>query len=273
MKLSAKQIERLVKQGEVVQTECKDASGGLPDSLLESYSAFANTDGGVILLGVKEVGGKFSITGVPNATALIKRFRGGVNNREKVSVNKAVAVEGGTSDARNSHIVNIFALVDIGERSGTGLSNLYALWGQHGFAAPVIREEFDPEKTIISISTGLDSNAKAPKAVLKSAQHRPKLARESAKGGSRSDQDPTKARPRPGQGPTKTRPIAWSDLPSSCRRVYEALKQDAFLTYRGMVAKLGLNKDTINTAIGTLVQQGYIRREGNKQTGHWEIVK
>lgn len=49
--------------------------------------ARADTDGGVILLGVKEVGGKFSITGVPNATALIKRFWDCANNREKVSVN------------------------------------------------------------------------------------------------------------------------------------------------------------------------------------------
>ena len=47
-----------------------------------------------------------------------------------------------------------------------------------------------------------------------------------------------------------------------------------------MVSKLGLNKDTINTAIGTLVQKGFIRREGGfirregyKQTGHWEVVK
>ena len=87
MKLTARQIERLVKQGEVVHTECKDASGGLPDSLWESYSAFANTDGGVILLGAKEVDGKFSITGVQNAAALIKRFWDCVNNREKVSVN------------------------------------------------------------------------------------------------------------------------------------------------------------------------------------------
>ena len=87
VKLTARQIERLVKQGEVVHTECKDASGGLPDSLWESYSSFANTDGGVILLGVKEVDHRFSIAGVPKAATLIKRFWDGVNNREKVSVN------------------------------------------------------------------------------------------------------------------------------------------------------------------------------------------
>ena len=46
MKLTARQIERLVKQGEIVHTECEDASGGLLDSLWESYSAFANTNGG-----------------------------------------------------------------------------------------------------------------------------------------------------------------------------------------------------------------------------------
>ena len=78
MKLTARQIERLVKQGEVVHTECKDASGGFPDSLWESYSSFANTDGGVILLGVKEVDHRFSIAGVPKAATLIKRFWDGV---------------------------------------------------------------------------------------------------------------------------------------------------------------------------------------------------
>ena len=39
-----------------------------------------------------------------------------------------------------------------------------------------------------------------------------------------------------------------------------------------MVSKLGLNKDTINTAVATLVKKGIIRRVGPKKGGHWEVM-
>jgi predicted HTH transcriptional regulator len=112
-------------------------------------------------------------------------------------VNKAVAVEGGTSDARNSHIFNIFALVDIGERSGMGLADLYGHWKKHGLPEPVISEEYDPDRVKITVYTDSDQDpANRPKSAPKTAQsvpkvpqidptfahNRPKLSQQSAQG-------------------------------------------------------------------------------------------
>ena len=68
--------------------EVKKAKGGLPLSLWETYSAFANCDGGVIILGVKEnKDGSWAVTGLENSAKLRKDFWDTINNRNKVSVN------------------------------------------------------------------------------------------------------------------------------------------------------------------------------------------
>lgn len=68
--------------------EVKTASGGLPHSLWETYSAFANCYGGVIILGVKEEkDGSWKSTGLQNAPKLCKEFWDTINNMNKVSIN------------------------------------------------------------------------------------------------------------------------------------------------------------------------------------------
>lgn len=47
-------IKEALKKGERVTLECKKAMAEVPKSLWETYSAFANTIGGLILLGVDE---------------------------------------------------------------------------------------------------------------------------------------------------------------------------------------------------------------------------
>ena len=57
------------------------------------------------------------------------------------------------------------------------------------------------------------------------------------------------------------------------RQVYKAIVANTKATYRGLAAQLDFSKDTIGRAIATLIRLKIIRREGNKQTGHWEVVK
>ena len=50
--------------GEDHERECKLATSGLPESIWETYSSFANTNGGTILLGIKEHRDSFTIEGL-----------------------------------------------------------------------------------------------------------------------------------------------------------------------------------------------------------------
>lgn len=73
---------------ENIRLEAKNALTGLPRSLWETYSAFANTLGGFILLGVNEnKDGTLEACGLAAPDHLIKEFWDTINNQQKISVN------------------------------------------------------------------------------------------------------------------------------------------------------------------------------------------
>lgn len=68
--------------------EAKKSLGGLPKSLWETYSAFANTMGGILLLGVEEYRDKsLHVVNLPNPEALVAEFFAILKNPKKVSAN------------------------------------------------------------------------------------------------------------------------------------------------------------------------------------------
>lgn len=84
-------IDQLLANGERVTLECKRARKDVPHSLWETYSAFANTDGGTILLGVdedlkeKDISKRFNVIGVEDAAKIRTDIWNTLNSREKVS--------------------------------------------------------------------------------------------------------------------------------------------------------------------------------------------
>ncbi len=83
------QIERLMNDSESSEIEFKSAKGGFPDSFWETYSSFANTQGGTIVLGVKESKGRFCIDNLSKEQVekYKKEFWDKANNIQFVSAN------------------------------------------------------------------------------------------------------------------------------------------------------------------------------------------
>ena len=90
--MTAIEIQQLLLKGERITLECKEAKNAIPKSIWESYSAFANTIGGTILLGIKEnikekePAKRFTITGVEDSKKMITELWNTINSN-KVSAN------------------------------------------------------------------------------------------------------------------------------------------------------------------------------------------
>ena len=92
MKLGALRLEDLPLLRESTDLECKlaqgaDGQGELPKDFWPTYSAMANAQGGLVLLGVREKAGVFSVAGVAKPDKLRTDLFNNLNNPAKVSVN------------------------------------------------------------------------------------------------------------------------------------------------------------------------------------------
>ena len=71
------------------------------------------------------------------------------------------AKSGGVSDPRNSTLIKMFNLIDVGERAGCGIPNIFSVWKKQSWAAPVINESFEPDRITLSLTLGKNGDKKA----------------------------------------------------------------------------------------------------------------
>lgn len=66
----------------------------------------------------------------------------------RIEVNAAKS--GGVSDPCNRTMLRMFNLIDIGERAGSGIPNIFRVWRKQGWVMPTITEQLEPERTTLS---------------------------------------------------------------------------------------------------------------------------
>ncbi|MCF0182261.1 MAG: putative DNA binding domain-containing protein [Muribaculaceae bacterium] len=82
-------LDKVLSHTESSDLEYKSAAGGFPGSFWDTYSAFANTDGGTIILGVSEKNNRFFLDGLTDEKVekYRKDFWNNINNKSTISCN------------------------------------------------------------------------------------------------------------------------------------------------------------------------------------------
>lgn len=150
----------------------------------------------------------------------------------RIGIDEAIA--GGISDARNGKIFNMFALINVGERSGSGLCDVYSVWEENGFKRPEIVESIDPDRVTLTLQIEIDGNL------------------DGNSDGNEGNPD--------------------GNLTPNEQLVLAEITKESSLSAAKIGIKIGISKPSVERTIRSLKQKGYIRREGSTR-GHWIILK
>lgn len=74
-----------------------------------------------------------------------------MQNPGSIRTGKAQMLRGGISDPRNKAIMEMFNLISIGERAGSGVLEIYSVWKNKKWTDPIVEEQYGPDRTFLTL--------------------------------------------------------------------------------------------------------------------------
>ncbi|PJM76452.1 RNA-binding domain-containing protein [Bifidobacterium felsineum] len=162
---------------------------------------------------------------------------------------------GGVSDPRNAGVMRMFSLIDVGERAGTGVPDVFNTWAKAGLPEPQIEECFgDAERTILSLMLERQqiSNTQADDGIVSDIDNK------SDNIDNKSDNNVSEAEAR--------------GLGDSERDVLRYVATHPNATQEEIGAAVGIGRTAVANHTSSLQKRGLLKRIGSRKTGHWEVL-
>ena len=153
-------------------------------------------------------------------------------------VGKKQMLRGGESEPRNGNIMKMFNLIGYGERAGSGVPDIYAVWNVAGYVEPIVEEQFGsghPNRTIVTLP-------------LVTKEPISPLSEKSAKKGAKRE-----------------------EIRQRIEAVYNAICENPAVKNVELESIVGASKRQIERALKTLQDDGRIHREEGNRQGKWII--
>ena len=194
---------------------------------------------------------------------LIYRNPGGLR------LSKTEAIAGGNSDARNVKIFNIFSLINVGERSGMGLSDLFARWQEAGYAQPTITESYDPDQVTVTVQVELSRGKSAVKNAVKPIVQDESAVKSAVKS---STQAKVAVKVAVKNAVKRTSPQLREKVIDKCAELYAWLNEDRSRTILQAIEELGYSDRSLTNYLEILRDAGALEHEGPRNGGEWVFM-
>jgi len=139
------------------------------------------------------------------------------------------------SDCRNRTMQQIFLMIDLGERAGSGMSRILHGWQDLGHGLRLAEHHEPQEHTVLEMTWATELT--------------------------------------PAGSPESSGESSGESSVETAEQILALLSQNAKLTMPSLAMRLGLTTRAVEKQVAKLKEQGRLRRVGPNKGGRWEVVR